>query len=289
MMASLQDWDALYSYTYRDFGQDYENTALKRYFHLIGRANLLVHAPAGAMMFRQGLLAPATSELRLVLPTKHAAQLACDEYRLSTFWQKLGVDPGAAWLRRVTLVPDGQRDEAAFTGEAAAGKGLRTSDCGVIRWHPNDPDGAWCAVAAPAVRLLVGHVAGRSFDVGDTKFTLGARSWPKELPAYACVSLVALDAKPIDVSRKLLFAVFARTENQGMQWSVDRTSLPLKGWGRGPTVSEAVPLSLELPGDPVDAQALDALGRPMASLSTAGKTVMLRAEDKTLWALLTRP
>ena len=289
MMASLQDWDALYSYTYRDFGQDYENTALKKYFHLIGRANLLVHAPAGAMMFRQGLLAPATSELRLVLPTKHAAQLARDEYRLSTFWQKLGIDPGAAWLRRVTLVPDGQRDEAAFTGEATAGKGPRTSDCGAIRWHPNDPDGAWCAVAAPAVRLLVGHVAGRSFDVGDTKFKLGARSWPKELPAYACVSLIALDAKPIDVSRKLLLAASARTENQGMQWNVDRTSLPLKGWGRGPTVSEAVPLSLELPGDPVDAQALDALGRPMASLSTAGNTVMLRAEDKTLWALLTRP
>ena len=289
MVAALQDWDALYSYTYRDFGQDYENTALKKYFHLIGRASLLVHAPAGAMMFRQGLIAPAKSELRLVLPMRRVAQLARDEYRLTTLWQKLGVEPGAAWLRRVTLVPDGVREEAAFTGKGTAGEGQRTSDCGAIRWHPDDPEGAWCAVAAPALRLLVGHVAGRSFDVGNAKLTVEARPWPKTLPAYACISLVALDDKAIAASRKLLLAASARTENQGMQWNADRTSLARNGWGRGPTVSEAVPLSLELPGAPVKAQALDALGRLTGSLSVAGNKVTLRAEDHTLWALLTRP
>ena len=56
-VAGLQDWDAFYSYTYRDFGKDYENTFIRKYFHLIGRANVLVHAPACSLAFRSGLIA----------------------------------------------------------------------------------------------------------------------------------------------------------------------------------------------------------------------------------------
>ena len=287
-IAAFQDWDALYTYTYRDFGKDYENTALKKYFHLIGRANVLVHAPAGTMIFRKGLLPPAKSELRVVLPQNRAAELARDYGRLGELWQKMGIDLGSSWLRKTTLTLDSEAEEPNSRGPQKAGEAERTSDCGAIRWFPTDPKGAWFSVNAPAVRLLIGHVAGRSFSVGDVTFDVKERPWPRDLPAYACISLVALDGKPIEKSRRMLLAASARTENQNMQWNADRTSLPLKGWGKGPTVSESVPLTVRLPGDPAIARPLDPLGRPRDELQREGGSVAMRAEDKTLWALLTR-
>ncbi len=290
MMAALQDWDALYGYTYRDFGQDYENTALKKYFHLIGRANVLAHAPAGAMIFRQALLAPAKAELQVMLPKRHAAALTRDHYRLTEVWQKIGVDLGSAWLRKVTLVLDEQSDAPAFRGpQRVAAEGERISDCGAVRWAPADPAGAWCSLNAPGARVLAGHVAGRSFAVGDVTFAVSARPWPKELPAYACISLVALDGQPVAVSRRMLLAATARTENRNMAWNADRTSFDAKsGWGEGPTLTEAVPLTLRLPGGPVKAYALDARGVRAGELRTAGATVELRTEDRTIWASLER-
>jgi hypothetical protein len=288
MMAALQDWDALYAYTYRDFGKDYENTALRKYFHLIGRANLLAHAPAGAMIFRKGLLAPAKSELQVILPKKQVSELTRDHARLTELWTKIGVDLGSAWMRKVTLVLDEQAEVPAYRGSNKAPDGERASDCGAVRWSPCDPKGPWCSLNAPGARLLVGHVAGRSFSVGDVTLDVSARPWLKKLPAYACISLVALDGKPIATSRRMILASSARTENQNMQWNDNRTSLALKGWGTGPTVSEAVPIKLHLPGAAVKAYALDAKGQCSGVLRTSGSTVELRAEDRTLWAYLTR-
>lgn len=290
MMAALQDWDALYAYTYRDFGLDYENTVLKKYFHLIGRANLLAHTPAGAMIFRKGLLAPAKSELQVILPKKHIAEYTRDDDdRLTSLWTKIGVDLGAAWMRKVTLVLDEQAEVPAYRGPHQVSADQRASDCGAVRWSPADPKGAWCSLNAPGARLLIGHVAGRSFSVGDVNLDVIERPWPGELPAYACISLVALDGEPIATSRRMILVSSARTENQKMGWNNDRTSLASEeGWGVGPTVSEAVPIKLHLPGRAVQAYALDAKGQRSGQLRTSGSTVELRAEDKTLWAYLIR-
>ena len=289
MLAALQDWDALYGYTYRDFGKDYEDTSIRKYFHLIGRANVLAHAPAGAMIFRKGLVTPAKSELQVILPRKKVSEITRDHYRLTELWSKIGVDLGSAWMRKVTLVLDDYVDEPAFRGKPQVADGERVSDCGTVRWSPGDSKGAWCSLNAPGARLLIGHVAGRSFKVGDITLDVSSRSWPTKLPAYACISLVALDGKPIAESRRMIIASSARTENQDMIWNEERTSLDIKkGWGKGPTVSEAVPFKLTLPGAAVKAYALDAKGKRSGELHTSGSSVELRAEDKTLWAFLTR-
>lgn len=285
-MAALQDWDALYSYTYRDFGKDYENTFIKRYFHLIGRTGLLVHIPAAVHLFRLEALAPAGEVTTVELPRDRIAHLAHSHYRLSGLWNSLGADTGSAWFRRweLELTPVG---EPAVRNPLAVSDGIREG--GPVRWHPNDPAGPWFSLDTPSVRLLTGHLGGRTLAVGDANFAVAARPWPKDFPAYACITLTSLDRLPIAESRRLLLAASARTENSNMGWNETRTSLEGENaWGQSPTLSEAVPLDLTLPGAAFTARALDALGQPGQPVRVVGNRLELRAEDATLWVLIER-
>ncbi|MCX7044206.1 MAG: cellulase family glycosylhydrolase [Candidatus Sumerlaeota bacterium] len=290
-VAALQDWDALYGYTYRDFGQDYENTALKKYFHLIGRPNILVHAPASALLFRQARLVTASDAkegVELHIGKSDVPRLVSERKDMTSVARDLGIDTGAAWLRKVKLSLDEGAAPPSFTGDGKLPQGLRASASGAMQWHPDDPAGAWYSLNCPSVRLLVGRVGGRSFEVGDVTFAIEPRPWPKPGAAYACVSLAALDGQPIAKSARLLLAASARSENCGMPWNADRTSIPVDNWGKPPTLCEAVPLSLRLPAPPTRAVALDANGREGKALQVQNGCVLLRAEDKTLWALITR-
>lgn len=288
-MASVQDWDALYSYTYRDFGKDYENTALKKYFHLIGRANVLVHAPASAMLFRGGLLNAYPPELTLILPDARVPEFARTRKRLGELWTALGTDLRATWLRGTVLSLSEEASEPGFTGEGTVSGPVLSDRSGMVSWEPECPEGAWFSLNAPAVRFLIGHVGGRAFEVGDAHFAVDPRPWPGDKAAYACISLVALDGLPIRDSRRMLLAASARTENRDMKWNETRTSLEQNGWGEGPTLSESVPLTLNLPGEPVTLIRLDANGHEDGILGRERREVRLDATANSLWFFLSRP
>ena len=160
---------------------------------------------------------------------------------------------------------------------------------GPVTWSPRDEKGPWFSLNAPSVRLLVGHVGGRQFKVGDVSLSVAERPWPKDLPAYACISLTALDGEPVAQSHRLLLAASARTENTNMKWNEERTSLVGRdAWGGKTTVSEAVPLTIDLPGESFLAAALDAQGRPARMVQVEGNRITLKSEDRTLWVLIER-
>ncbi|MBN2452047.1 MAG: cellulase family glycosylhydrolase [Lentisphaeria bacterium] len=287
VMAARQDWDALYSYTYRDFGKDYANTSLRKYFHLIGRANVLVHVPFAVHVFRLRQTAAAEPVLALRVPLDRAAAQLAEGVSLSGLWAAAGMDPAVAWVRRLEVVSR-QGGEVSLDGDVPAAGSLAVSADGVISRHPTDPAGAWLSFAGRTARLLVGHVGGRTFEVGDARIEVADRPWSRELPAYACITLTALDNRPPAESRRMLLAASARTENREMAWNGDRTSLEADGWGHGPTLSEAVPLELALPGPPARWMALDAEGRPQGPVRGPSSRLETRVEDRTLWYLIER-
>jgi hypothetical protein len=287
-VAALQDWDAFYSYTYRDFGKDYENTFIRKYFHLIGRANVLVHAPACSLAFRQGLIADSAEGVECLLPAGSMAELAWRHRGMPELWQHLGAAVASTWLRKATVALAAAGETPVIRGDTGLPEGVRVSATGQLRWQPADPGGAWFSLNAPAVRFLIGHLGGRSFDVGDVTLRVLERPWPHDVPAYACVSLAALDGRPLAASSRMLLAASARTENSNMPWNEDRTSLRGDAWGERPTLSEAVPLDVRLPGADIRAWRLDPAGRREAELLIERNTLQLRSEHGTLWVLLTR-
>jgi len=288
-VASLQDWDAFYSYTYRDFGKGYEDTFIRKYFHLIGRANVLVHAPAASLAFRSGLIATPIQGAQCRIPVDQIPELTLQTGSVGDLWQKLGGDPAAVWMRKATVALSEAGSKATLQGDASVPDGIRVSDTGQIRWNPSDPRGPWFSLDAPAVRFLIGHLGGRSFDVGDVRVAVLDRPWPRDVPAYACISLVALDEKPLATSQRVLLAASARTENTGMPWNEDRTGFTSDDWGQRPTLSEAVPLDLIAPGSPVRAWRVTPDGRKAEELPMENQVLKLRPEHRTLWVLLTRP
>ena len=288
-VAGLQDWDAFYSYTYRDFGKAYEDTFIRKYFHLIGRANVLVHAPAASLAFRSGLIETSTQGAECRIPVDQVPELTLQTGTVGDVWQTLGGDPAAVWTRKATVVLSKAGSKTALQGGAGVPEGTRVSDTGQIRWNPSDPKGAWFSLNAPSVRFLIGHLGGRSFELGDVRVNVLDRTWPRDVPAYACISLVALDEKPLETSQRILLAASARTENTGVPWNEDRTGFTSDDWGRRPTLSEAVPLDLTVPGSPVRAWRVTPDGRKAEELATESRIFRLRPEHRTLWVLLTRP
>lgn len=321
LFADLQDWDALYQYSYRSFTHEYAPKVIWQSQQLVGRAETLVHAPAAALMFRKGLVAPWPDVLAIDLPKAKVPELTAGPARPDRLWTTVDMNPQSAWLRRVELTLTDQGSAITWRGgDDVKGEGLRQSQDGRLRWYPDDPKGAWLAFDAPEVKVLVGHVGGRRFDIGGVTVTVDARPWPGDLSAYACVSIVALDGKPLADSKRMLLAASSRTENRNMRWIEARTALLKmdaadarelaselerpeervsedgltqaevlrRGWGFGPPLSEAVPLALTMSGTPFTVQILDACGQPVMRLPERGNEVRIRADMKSLWFLLSR-
>jgi hypothetical protein len=162
----------------------------------------------------------------------------------------------------------------------------RVSDTGEITWRPGKAAHTF-TVEAPGFRMAAGTLGGTTIRLGDATITV-----EKLANSSACVTVVALDGKPLADSARVLVSIAARVENQGMKWNADRTSIG-RDWGHGPTLAEKVAATLTLPGSGWKAEVLDGAGHPAAKLAaraSGGNTaIALNAKAPySLWFLLTR-
>ena len=70
-IAALQDWDAIYAYTYLDFSARWDADHLLGFFDLAGNPAALSFLPVAALTFRKGLVEPSPIVSRLTLPATH--------------------------------------------------------------------------------------------------------------------------------------------------------------------------------------------------------------------------
>lgn len=274
-IAAFQDWDAIYQYTYLDFKTEWEANRILHFFDLCGHAGQLAFAPAGALIFRRGLVRAGEKPVTLTVPRDAVlAQMAAGKGNLHRVWNDAGVSSAVVSMRRlqVAIANDG--------GEIRASEKNPSSDSREISWKSQSPP--QFLVVAPAARIAVGQLASQRIELGDVTIEVG-----KMEKNYACLALVALDEKPVAESRKLLLAVSARLENQGMGWNANRTSVGTK-WGSGPTMAEFVPLTVTLPRGSWRAQALDGAGAPRAELPLDGCTLRLAEPTASLWYFITK-
>jgi hypothetical protein len=277
-IASLQDWDAIYAYTYLDFSARWDADHLLGFFDLAGNPAALSFLPVAALAFRKGLVATATTVAQLALPTTNeGAPPLVGEGALAKLWTSAGLPPSLLSTRRLEIVPPTKRAPAP----KKPGKNEPPSQ---LAWSPAPPAPTF-TVDAPALRVAAGKIAGTAFDLGDVHFTLG------DLPrGDASVALVALDGLPLSLSKEMLLVAAARVENAGMKWNPERTGLT--SWGHGPAVAEFVPLTVTLPWPQLRAERLDPAGgaaAPLAVTTEAGGRSSLHLDhEPSLWFLLRR-
>jgi hypothetical protein len=291
VIAAVQDWDAIYPYTYLDFSPRWDADHILGFFDLAGNPAALSFLPVAALAFRTGLVPPAPTTAHLALPSGDGAP-AIAEGALARLWGSAGFAPVPLTTRRMEILAgktkraDGKNDDKRGSGDLAgpAGGDANVTAAPVVRWEATGPAPTF-TVNAPALRVAAGALAGRAIDVGDLRVEVG------ELPrGNATIAVVALDSAPLAASRRMLLVAAARVENTGMRFRDDRHGLV--SWGRGPALAEHVPLAVTVPGPPVRAQRLDPAGVASADVPVAsaadGRAVLRLDHEPSLWFLLTR-
>jgi len=285
LLAAYQGWAGVADYAWYNFQRTYGHSRISSHFATTGHAGQMAFVPAAALLFRQGLVSSARGRAALSVPEDgiFAGLINNVWYGASAAWDDAGVPASAAW--RTGLANRLVQGAGAPSVENAPAPldGPMVSDSGEITFDRTEQGREYLAVNAPAVRLLIGRVAGRTFDLGDTTFAVGTGTFRD----YANIALVALDGRPIAESSRLLLTTVARVENAGQVWNEDRTSVG-HDWGEGPTLAEPVALTLTLPGTGWRAGALDGKGRLRGAVPMEGSTLATGGEFETLWYLIER-
>jgi len=182
-----------------------------------------------------------------------------------------------AWLHRLYLEAASRWRLPGAAPSEEAGKVFR-SDTGELVIDLRS--GVFTAVA-PRVRVATGFMAEAD------AVSLGSVTVECKTP-FASISLVSLDGKPVEGSKRLLLTAVARAENTGQACLRNHSALPERG--RAPILVEPVDAHIRIvTREPLQAFALTPTGRKRGPLPTkrTGNAVTLHTrEARSPWVLL---
>jgi hypothetical protein len=230
IFACRQNWDAVYAFDLGSYGTRNPDGRITGYFDQINHPAKWSLAPFATRVFRSGLVAPATAvaELRPGNPVWGEAM------HLDMLWAKLNPDKPFDFLDCRLQVND--RPTAEKTTLVRSG----TDDASPAQLV-QAPQGQVLTASVPQASVATGFLGGANVVAGPLHVVC-----PRFGRDFATVAAVALDGLSLPSSKRVLVTVVARAENQKMKWNKTRTSVGT-GWGRGPTIAERVPATIELP------------------------------------------
>ena len=280
--AAAQDWDGIWLFAYSHRTDDAGRESFASFFDMDANPAKWGFMQAGAAIFRGGALRPLKRTYSLSLGGWEGKAL--DE--LIGLHPKHGLDMFGAVNERMKVT--WQQLLAAQLAVALEGhSGTVDSDADAeprLDWTVSDQGlGAFLA-EGPGARVLVAHVgpAGRAM----------AEGFEIARPAFAAVTMTALDSDRFETAGRILIAACGRCENTGMKFSPDRRTVGTN-WGGSPVLIEPVDGRVVLPaGRPWKCQALGPDGTPRAEVPVkvtekGGAVVRLSPEYKTMWYLVT--
>jgi hypothetical protein len=289
--ASLQDWDAVYGYT---FLHRYEDRLLggdfvTGYFDLANEVGKMIQMPTASVLFQRGDVQPA-KKLVTVSYDEHRTYDSLQEPRWdrTRFYLDGDLSPLLPLVHRFRVA----RFDAPVTSRAAdlgftPPEGRITSDTGELTWEAGEKRSGRLTIDTPRVQAAVGWIGGRTERTADAEFRLKT--------PFCAVSLAALDGQPLVRSKQILLVAAARCANTGMKWNAERTSISDQ-WGNPPLLIETVTGHLGLRRDaqsaPLRLIPLDGRGRPHAPRAAAPSSERdrvvceLNAADGTAWYVL---
>jgi len=267
LVASLQDWDAVFFFDYHGSAGGWDVDEVHGYFDINGQPVKTALLPALANLYRRGDLPPLK-------------QVAVAGPGLVDRLGALGL------CYRVSMDPDVSTEEETIPPSpealnSAVGKRIESPD-GTVVWDVRNPDRAHVLINVPATRCVWGLVAGEEFSLGDWRFAFGEIERD-----YAVLVATSRDGEPLSQSRSVLITVAANSENLAMGWNEDRTSVGTH-WGHGPTQVNGVPVALRVPAGRPAARlfALDSAGQRRHEVGSQLEEDCLRFELGPRWHTL---
>ncbi len=229
--ASVQDWDALYPFDMVQAGLAQDDGTIRTFFDQRHHPAKWGFAPFATRVFRLGLVPPAPARRELFVRGPVWSQAN----HLDVLWlrQQPGQDLGFLTDRLSVdenlLGPDGATHVERMPGKTAAAARLERTARGPVY-----------VVNAPQAAAITGYLGGAS--LAEPELAIACDAFGLN---FAAITAVALDARPMPDSARVLVTLAARAANQGAVWNEARTSVGDR-WGHGPAIVEHVPATIRL-------------------------------------------
>jgi len=270
-IAAAQDWDGVWFFAYSHRGGG-PRDRFDSFFDIDANPSKLGFLPAGAAMFRQGMVKPLVAEQVVSFAEKDGpvamARLQASFDTVLPVVEREGFKPLGTLHSRLGVTFNGP--ERFSTVPKKTGDTFMDWRPGAFRLYGSDG-----SQARQVNVVMVGRPGPDRYGV-----SLVA-------PKFAAVTVTPLDGLQIGASRKLLVTACGRCENVGMGFNADRTSVG-GNWGTGPTHIEAVTATIVLPGVGWTCHALRSDGSVGEEVPVSKNRLEISPQYKTMWYVLTR-
>ena len=281
--AALQDWDAIYAYTYSHTRSDgWDMRKITGFFDFDQHPTKMATLPAAAALFLRGDVQPAKQCVTVPLSSEQEA----DQLRTARAWSlvdagNVGVPCEAALIHRVAIAPDGSKPlRNALPADRIATAGNRfVSDTGALVWDVREKNRGVVTINSPRSKAVIGFGGGKRFELGG--FIIEPAEGMQN--GWSAITLTALDGDAKSPKRWLLTAT-GYAENTGMGWKNAEKSSVGRAWGQAPSRVEGVEAKLRVSGGKRgDCWALDERGQRREKLTNQSGGVSIGPRWRTLW------
>lgn len=291
----LQDWDAIYFYTYAHRRENLDARKITDFFDIDQHPVQWMSLVAAGAMFLRGDVSPAQKRVMVSL----SREQEIDALRSSWAWKLVdGSDVGlrgeialkhrvAVAVEGQTLPPDALRpDQVDTSGDSLI------SDTGQLKWDWSVPGKGVLTISSPRTKAVIGFGGGRRFDLGDGVEVEPGNTRQNGFGVIAITVKQGALSSQVTQNTQLLITATGYVQNTAWGWEElgDNRVTVRDNWGTAPTLVEGVParITLPMPAGAVQVYALDERGarktRLPVSRDASGRAVFqIGAEYQTLW------
>lgn len=284
--AGLQDWDALFLYTYAHDEERVKAGRIPDFFDIGQHPTIMANVPLASLLFRRGDVTPARELVSIPLPETRELELISTR---GHNWgvaatDQLGFDLQDAVRHRIALDLSAKAGTNPRHLDTAGRQELR-SDTGEVSWRVPVRDQGVFTLRTPRMKAVLGHIDGQTIPLGDAVSV----SVKQTRTGWCTVALTLLEGDSFARGpARILVAATGCTENTGMGWKNAEKSTVGSDWGKAPSLVEAVNVTLRLPRGPAlpRVQPLNERGERGASEPAArvnGDAVEIQLNSPTLW------
>jgi hypothetical protein len=240
---ALQDWDAIFLYTYSHEEKETKAGCIPGFFSIGPHPTIMANVPVASLLFRRGDLGPAQQLLRVPLPPEEEIALVAQHGRA---WgvlpvEELGLDLKNAAVHRVALDLSGK---SPMPTAAPLAKQRQTSDTGELNWRLPGKDQGVLELRGAKTKAVIGHVDHRRIDLGHGVQVIVGQTQSN----WCTVSLTLLEGDSfVHNPRRALLVATGITENTDMGWKDQARSTVGRNWGRPPSLVEPIAATIQIP------------------------------------------
>jgi len=288
--AGLQDWDAIYAFSYSHRRDDWDRRMIPNFFDIDQHPTKMVTLIPSVAMFVRGDVKPANKLVVVEIDKKKEIEV------LKRSWAWALVDAGfvgvpgeAMLLHRVAIATEGKKGPSgALTPDKLKIEGNRfVSDTGELVWDLSEAGRGLVTVNTPRSKAVIGYAGGKRIELGDVVI----ESRESLQNGWCAITITAMKG---EIGGKgtadLLITATGYAENTDMGWKNPEKSSCGRNWGKPPSLVEGIPARITLPysADRVEAWALDEKGNRKEKIEVGkdekGNAVIEIGERwRTLW------